>query len=456
MGICMATLNPNLRNYWQDDKGKLIKARHRILYGGRASSKSWEFAGRVAQIAQEYKTRVLCVRRYQNKIKESVYTLIKNQIDSFDFGGFNVMASSIEHENGSEFAFYGIERNVDEIKSFEGADILWIEEAHNLTKEQWDVLEPTIRKQGSEIWISFNPRLISDFVYQRFIVNTPTDSRVRLVNYPDNPFISETMITAIEAKKEEDLEEYEHIYLGVPRSDDDMAIIKRSWLEAAVDAHIKLDMDLSGHKTVGYDVADSGEDKNATVLFDGCIAMECDEWKAGEDELVKSAKRAWAKVGGGDLIYDSIGNGAHVGSTLKEAGVKRGYHKFNAAGEVQHKEKDYAPKIKNKEKFENLKAQAWQSVADRLRNTYNAVNKGMKFEPEDLISISSEIKQLESLKSELATPHKDTSKRGLDMVESKKDLAKREVKSPNKADAFVMAACPHLVRISRKRFTIHG
>lgn len=445
----MATLNPNLQDYWFDgdpSPGNFIKTRHRVLYGGRASSKSWEFAGMAACLANQYKTRFLCVRRYQNKIKESVYTLINNQVDNFGLSGFQKLASEIKHDNGSEFAFYGIERNVDEIKSFEGADILWIEEAHNLTKEQWDILEPTIRKQGSEIWISFNPRLISDFVYQRFIVNTPPDSRVRLINYPDNPFISDTMITAIEAKKEEDFEEYEHIYLGVPRSDDDMAIIKRSWLEAAVDAHIKLNMDLSGRKTVGYDVADSGEDKNATVLFDGCIAIECDEWKAGEDELQESAKRAWSKVGNGELIYDSIGVGAHVGSTLKNLGKNR-YHKFNASGAVMHPDKEYAPKIKNKDKFENLKAQAWQSVADRLRNTYNAVNKGMKFKPDELISISSEIDCLESLKSELATPHKDISKRGLDMVESKKDLAKREVKSPNKADAFVMAACPDLVQI---------
>ena len=127
-----ATLNPQLKSFWVKD-GKLRKARNRVLYGGRASSKSWEFAGRIAQIAQEYKTRVLCVRRFQNKIKESVYTLIKDQIDNFEFGGYKKLATTIEHENGSEFVFYGIERNIDEIKSFEGADVLWIEEAHNLT-----------------------------------------------------------------------------------------------------------------------------------------------------------------------------------------------------------------------------------------------------------------------------------------------------------------------------------
>ena len=92
---------------------------------------------------------------------------------------------------------------------------------------------------------------------------------------------------------------------------------------------------------------------------------------------------------------------------------------------------------------------------DRLRNTFNAINKGMKFEPSDMISISGEIKELEALKTELCSPHKDYSKRGLDMVESKKDMAKRGIKSPNKADAFIMGACPHLVRGKRGGFNLY-
>ena len=441
----MASLNPNLRGFWQDDSGKLIKARHRVLYGGRASSKSWEFAGMAAFISANYKTRFLCVRRFQNKIKESVYSLISSQIDRFQFSGFDVQASNIYHSNGSDFTFYGIERNVDEIKSFEGADVLWIEEAHNLTKNQWEILEPTIRKEGSEIWLSFNPRLLTDFVYQRFIVNTPPNSVIRLVNYTDNKFISKTMLSAIQAKKDEDYEEYEHIYLGVPRSDDDMAIIKRSWCEAAKDAHIKLDMDMSGGNTVGYDVADSGEDKNAVCVFDGSICIHVEEWKAGEDELKDSALRAWSHVTNGWLVYDSIGVGAHTGSTLKDMGYQN-YAKFNAGAAVENPDIEYAPGITNKAKFENLKAQACQDVADRLRNTYNAVQKGESFDPAKMISISTDIECVESLVSELCTPHKDFSERGLDMVESKKKLAKRGVKSPNKADAFIMGACPHLVK----------
>ena len=445
----MASLNPNLASFWFKDGNpapeNFIRCRHRVLYGGRASSKSYEFAGMAANIAQQYQTRFLCVRRYQNKIKESVYTLIKDQVDRFGMPGFNVMATSIEHANGSEFVFYGIERNTDEIKSFEGADVLWIEEAHNLTREQWQILKPTIRKEGSEIWISFNPNLVTDFVYDRFILNPPADTRVRLVNYLENPFLSETALADIEDLKAEDYEEYEHIYLGVPRSDDDRAVIKRSWLEAAVDADKKLGMDLSGARSVGYDVADSGEDKNATAEFDGAICQAITEWKAPEDELAQSAKRAWALVGNGRLIYDSVGVGAQVGSTLKEAGVKSGYHKFNAGAQVVSPEKEYAPGIKNKAKFENLKAQAWQDVADRLRNTFNAVNKGMSYPASELISLSGDLDKLERLKTELSTPRKRYSKRGLDMVETKDELAKRGIASPNLADAFIMGACPHLV-----------
>lgn len=444
----MASLNQNLTDFWFDGEPApetFRKTRHRVLYGGRASSKSWEFAGMAAGIANQCQTRFLCVRRYQNKIKESVYTLIKSQIENFDFPGFDVLASEIKHINGSEFVFYGIERNVDEIKSFEGADILWIEEAHNLTKEQWNTLKPTIRKEGSEIWISFNPKLITDFVYQRFIVNPPKDTIVRLINYPENPFLSDTAKADIEDMKDEDYEEYEHVYLGVPRSDDDAAVIKRSWVEAAIDAHKKLGVRMRGARTVGYDVADSGSDKNAAITFDGSICMDIDEWKAPEDELNESAKRAWSHVMGGKMVYDSIGVGAHVGSTLKASEILQGYYKFNAGGAVINPGDEYSPKVLNGEKFENLKAQAWQDVADRFRNTFNAVNKGKKYDPSALISISSDCPYLERLKTELSTPRRRFSKRGLDMIETKDELKKRGIESPNLADGFIMGACPHLV-----------
>lgn len=108
--------------------------------------------------------------------------------------------------------FYGLWRHIDEIKSLEGIDICWIEEAHNLTEEQWNILEPTLRKEGSQFWIIFNPRLVTDFVYRRFISNTPPDTIKKQINYVDNPFLSATILKVIEAKRNEDEEEFRHIY----------------------------------------------------------------------------------------------------------------------------------------------------------------------------------------------------------------------------------------------------
>jgi len=436
----MATLNPQLRDFWLDDDNNLIQARNRVLHGGRASSKSWEFAGRIAQIAQEYRTRVLCVRRFQNKIKESVYTLIRDQIENFEFGGYKKLATTIEHENGSEFVFYGIERNIDEIKSFEGADILWIEEAHNLTKEQWEILEPTIRKQGSEIWISFNGRLVTDFVWQNFIVNTPKNTMVRHINYTENEFISNTMLGAIEELKEKDFDRYEHIYLGKPMSDDDAVIIKRSWCDAAIDFHLNYKGEMGGKHVVGYDVADSGDDKNAVAICNGAILTDCYEWQGGENELKKSADRVRIEAikNNAVIIYDSIGVGAHTGSTLQASGFNN-FSGFNAGGKVQRPTRKYNG-VKQKEYFSNVKAQAWWLVADRLRNTYDYVhNNNHNYHSDELISISSNINKLEALISELTTPRRDFDKAGRVKVESKDDLKKRDIMSPNLADAFIMA-----------------
>lgn len=441
----MYQLNPNLREFWR------IRKPYKLLKGGRFSSKTQDAGGMAAFLARNYTVKFLCIRQFQNRIADSVYTVIKEKINQAGWADeFDIGVSSIKHRTtGSEFLFYGIARNLNDIKGTEGVDVCWIEEGEGLTEEQWSVIDPTIRKEGSEIWILWNPDLMTDFVQAKLPKLLGDDCIIKHINYHDNPFLSETARAKAERLKEADEESYRHIYLGQPRTNDDAAVIKFSWVEACVDAHLKLGLSLSGARAVGYDVADSGDDSNACAIFDGAICHSLDDWKAGEDELNESAMRAWAHVQGGRLIYDSIGNGAHVGSTLKAARIFGGYFKFNAAGAIVSPEKEYAPKIKNKDKFENLKAQAWQDVADRMRNTFNAVTKGHKFKPSDLISISGDLRKIEQLKLELSTPRKRYSKRGLDMVETKEELAKRGVASPNLADAFVMGACPHLVANGR-------
>lgn len=445
-----ASLNPALKGFW------LAKARNRVLIGGRSSSKSWDAAGFATFLTDNYKLRVLCVRQFQNRIEESVYALLKIQIERFKLlRRFRILDNKIiNNATGSEFMFYGLWRHITEIKSLESVDILWIEEGHSLTEDQWKILEPTIRKEGSQVWIVFNPNLATDFAYKRFVVNPPPDTIVRLINYDENPYLSQTMLKIIAAAKAESEQnnddEFDHIYMGVPRQDDDQVIIKRSWVMAAIDAHKKLEWDVTGRKRVGFDVADDGGDKNATIFAHGPVAYDSDMWRGGEDELLKSCTRtyAWARKHGADITYDSIGVGATAGAKFGELNAaladvrKVSYQKFNAGGAVWQPEAVYMHQTKNKDQFLNIKAQAWWLVADRFRNTYNAVKNGTKYNVSEMISISSDMPMLTQLIDELCTPKRDFDTGGKVKVESKKDLKKREVASPNLADAFIMAFSP--------------
>lgn len=442
----LATLNPILEDFW------LEPARNKVLYGGRFSSKSWDAAGFSIFLADNYKLRILCARQFQNKIEESVYSLLKVQIERFGLKDrFRILNNKIENiHTGSEFLFYGLWRNIDEIKSLEGVDICWLEEAHNVTKEQWEILEPTIRKEFSQFWIIFNPKLTTDFVYRRFVTNPPPNTVVRKINYPDNPFLSNTALAVAAAAKEEDEDNYNHIYLGQPKEDDDSVIIKRSWILAAVDAHLKIKgFDVVGTKRIGFDVADDGDDKCATASVHGSLLQDTDEWKGLEDELLQSCTRAYthAVTLSAKIIYDSIGVGATAGAKFKELNNLKNLHikymKFVASDAVHKPNGIYAgTQMKNKDMFYNLKAQAWWLLADRFRNTFNAVTKGYAYKSDELISISGDCSNLDKLIDELSSPRKQSAEDGRMKVESKKDMKKRGLPSPNVADAVVMAFAP--------------
>ena len=142
-------------------------------------------------------TRVLCAREIQKSIKQSVHTLLNDQIQSLGLGAFyEVLESEIRGLNGSTFSFTGLATNtVESIKSFEGCDIVWVEEAQTVSKKSWDILIPTIRKPNSEIWVSFNPNIDTDDTYTRFVVNPPENAKVVKVNYTDNPWFPAVLET---------------------------------------------------------------------------------------------------------------------------------------------------------------------------------------------------------------------------------------------------------------------
>ncbi len=164
--------------------------RYKIAYGGRGSGKSWGYARALLIQAATQKIRVLCTREVQKSIKDSVHKLLSDQIQALGLGQFfEVLETTIRGRNGSEFLFAGLStQTVESIKSYEGIDRCWVEEAQKVTKRSWTILIPTIRKDLSEIWVSFNPELDDDETYQRFVVNTPPSAHVVKVNYSDNPW----------------------------------------------------------------------------------------------------------------------------------------------------------------------------------------------------------------------------------------------------------------------------
>jgi phage terminase large subunit len=192
--------------------------RYKIAYGGRGSAKSWSFARALLIMGASKPMRILCTREVQKSIKDSVHKLLSDQIQALGLGGFyEVIETAIRGKNGTEFAFAGLaSHTVESIKSFEGVDIVWVEEGQAVSKRSWDVLIPTIRKDGSEIWVTYNPELETDETHQRFVINQPDNAIVVKVNYSDNPWFPEVLeLERQHAQKSMPKGEYENIWEGL-------------------------------------------------------------------------------------------------------------------------------------------------------------------------------------------------------------------------------------------------
>jgi phage terminase large subunit len=192
-------------------------ARVKGAYGGRGSGKSWGFARALLVIGAGKKIRVLCAREVQKSIQQSVHQLLADQIAALGLSEFyEVLQTEIRGKNGTEFYFAGLSNETaDSLKSFEGVTHCWIEEAQSISKRSWDILIPTIRAEGSEIWLTFNPQLESDETYQRFVVNPPPDCVMVEMNYSDNPYFPKVLEAERQhAKASMRGADYQHIWEG--------------------------------------------------------------------------------------------------------------------------------------------------------------------------------------------------------------------------------------------------
>jgi len=215
------------------------KARYKICYGGRGGAKSWGIARALLIMAARKPLRILCAREFQASIKDSVHKLLCDQIEALGLLPFyEITQTSIRGLNGSEFAFIGLKNNPTNIKSFEGVDICWVEEGQTVSRLSWNILIPTIRKTGSEIWVSFNPDLETDETYQRFVVKPPRDAVIIKINWSDNPWFPETLKLEKDALKERDPQAYNVVWEGMCRRTVDGAIFANEMQRAEADDRI--------------------------------------------------------------------------------------------------------------------------------------------------------------------------------------------------------------------------
>ena len=193
--------------------------RYKVLHGGRGSAKSYTVADFLICKALARKVKILCTREIQASLTDSVLSLLEERI--YDLGlinQFKIYKNRILcKKTGSTFIFKGLRNNPQEIKSTQGVDYCWVEEAERVSQESWNVLTATIRRPDSEIIITFNPEYEQAPTYQKFIVNTPPNCLIIQINYMDNPWFPEVLRQEMEYDKANDLELYEWKWLGTTR-----------------------------------------------------------------------------------------------------------------------------------------------------------------------------------------------------------------------------------------------
>lgn len=203
--------------------------RYTIFHGGRGSGKSMACATALVIRAAAEPLRILCFREIQESIDESVKAIIEQRIKDCGLEGFfTILKKEIVGQNGSKFIFRGLsDETADSIKSLNDIDIAWGEEAQALSKESLQLFLPTIRKDTSEIWFSMNPELDTDYVYTAFIQKRPHNARIVEVNWDRNPFWNAAMEAERLRSKQDDPDDYDHVWEGVPKSAVAGAIYRR-------------------------------------------------------------------------------------------------------------------------------------------------------------------------------------------------------------------------------------
>lgn len=260
----------NLNNY-----------RYFLAKGGRGGAKSQSIARIVLYLGEKRKLRVVCGRETQNTIQESVYSLMVDLIRQYQLN-YEIQANKLTHrETGTDITFRGFrQQGAFNIQGMEGIDIVWIDESQALTKQTIDVLIPTIRKNNAKIFFSMNPHVFDDPVV--VFLSNREDSLTVDINYNENPYCTDALKREAEECLKKDKDDYEHIWLGKPLAMSEDAVFNMEELqECSINRHQPSEH--YGLRVAGFDIARYGDDKCAAVIIQqmGALHWEVihvDEW----------------------------------------------------------------------------------------------------------------------------------------------------------------------------------
>lgn len=441
----------------------------KVIYGGRGSGKSMTVADLLLLKVITEGARVSGMREMMNSIDDSVHALFCDEIVRLNLSGFDIRSGEIDSNTGGAIRYKGLARNPESVKSMHGFDIFWCEEAATLSKRSLDLLIPTLRAEGSELWLTFNPSSSADPVYQEFIkpfenelsINGYYEDDLHIIikaNYEDNPFFPNNLeMLRMKHKETKSRAEYNHIWLGMCNDSIDHSIIKLEWFEAAIDAHKLPHLESvfmpKGAIFASHDPSDTGNDAKGYCLRHGSIIKRVEAKDDGEiDDGCDWATGNAINDNADWFIYDADGMGAGLKRQVSEAfnGKKIESHAFRGSlsgsgqdhadsifletTEEQGKPKTYA------DTFKNNRAQYYEELAKRFYNTYRCVEKGAYIDPDEMISLDSDgVEDMDRLKAELCRIPRKTNNTGLYQIMSKQDMKKLNISSPNMADAIMMA-----------------
>ena len=376
-----------------------------LIEGGRGGGKSWAIGKVLLKILNEEKKRLVCGREIQNSLADSVYKLFKDKIEELEYNDYSVLSNHIEHENGSEIIFKGLRGQGNalsrqNIKSFEGADYFWGEEAQMISQESISVLDPTIRKPGSKIIFTYNRFEDLDPVHKEYF-NAPGVYHIK-INYYDNPFCPQSIIDKAERLKEVDYDRYLHEYEGEPLTQGDQSIVSRVKCRQAMERSVNADGQVVG----GVDVARFGDDRTVIYKRKG---LKVTDYKILQGKSnVEVANIVGSMFDQRDkIIVDVTG----VGSGVVDLLLERCYSVIPV---------NFAQRAKKHKKYPNAASEMWFNFANILENEEIEL-------PDD-----------DELLQELTTRCYTYNVKGQQVVEPKDKFKKRLGKSPDKADALIL------------------